>query len=239
MSFSLEDIWADVATFLKVTVFPGQPVHEQAISDTTILERFANGSVKPYVAVQYGPIQPWGSTSFVGPMGDDYMLPIYLKIVVAGDESPTGIPLGKTLYSRTIQRLLGKSFDWAGQIRIRVGGDQLPIPSSTGAVEAVVFPVSFALGIQLAEVPDLTSVVLTGPTTYSVGGSVTLTVAVSPSTTAGGKVWYQPAGGDWTSSVNIPIVAGAGTVDVSPVGIRSYRVDLLGAQSNVITMSPV
>lgn len=239
MSFSLSDIRADLNTFLDGTVFPGQTLYQQAISDTTILENFANGSVKPYVAVQYGDIQPWGSTSFVGPMGDDYMLPIYLKIVVAGDQSETGVPLGQLLYDRCIQRFLGAHFDWAGQIRKRVGGDSIPIKSDTGAIEAMVFPVSFALGIQLAQVADLTSIVLTGPSTYTTGGSVTLTVAVSPSTTAGGKVWYQVAGADWVSSVNIPIVAGAGTVTVSPVGIRSYRVDLLGAQSNVITVSPV
>lgn len=238
MSFSLEDIWADLETFLDDTVFPGQTVHEQAISDTTILERFTSGAVKPYVAVQYGDLQPWRSTSFLGPMGDDYVLPVYLKIVVAGDESSTGVPLGKTLYAQCIRRFLGASFDWAGQIRKRAGGSQIPIKKSTGAVEALMIPVSFGIVLQLVDVPDLSTLVLTGPSTYTPGGSITLNVSVTPTVTAGGKVWYQPAGGDWVSSVNIPIVAGAGSVSVTPTGIRSYRVSLLGALSNAITTSP-
>ncbi|MCK9603250.1 MAG: hypothetical protein M0R66_02700 [Candidatus Omnitrophica bacterium] len=237
MSFSLDDIYADLDSFLNDTVFPGQAVHEQAVSDITVLERFASGAVKPYIAVQYGDLQQWGSTSFVGPMGDDYVLPVYLKIVVAGDESATGIPLGKQLYSQCIQRFLGASFDWAGQIRKRAGGAQIPIKKSTGAVEALVIPVSFGIVIQLTDVPDLTTLVLTGSSTYTPGGSITLGVTATPAVTAGGKIWYQPAGGDWVSSVDIPIIAGSGSVDVSPTGICSYRVSLLGALSNTITTS--
>lgn len=149
MSFSLLDIQEDVDTFIRDVVFSGQPVHEQAVEDLTILERMPNGKVRPYVAYLTGDIQPWGSRSFCGPRGDDYVLPVYFKIVVAGDNTPTGIPLGKQLAARCIDRFLGANFDWAGQVRKRAGGSMFPIKKSDGSTEAIVFPVSFGLTVQL------------------------------------------------------------------------------------------
>lgn len=109
------------------------------------------------MAYMVGDIQPWGSRSFTGPRGDDYVLPIYIKIVVAGGQSQSGIPTGAALYDRCLSRFLGASFDWAGQIRKRAGGSMFPIKKSDGATEAVVFPVSFGLVVQLNDfwVPEI------------------------------------------------------------------------------------
>ena len=146
MAFSLETIDAAVLAYLRTTVFPGQTVHEQAVADDTLLERGPNGAVIPYVTYAMGDLQQWGSHSFTGPMGDDYVFPIHLKIVVPGD----GVGVGKKLYANCISRMLGVGFAWAGEIKKRAGGLQFPIKKSDGSVEAIVFPVSFGLDIQLS-----------------------------------------------------------------------------------------
>lgn len=147
MAFSLDQIEEDILAYLDTTVFPGQEVVEQAIPDINTVQRDALGKIKPYVTVQIGDIQPWGSTSFVGPRGDDYVLPLYLQVV-----SP--VPrTGRRIRSRGIDVFLGASFDWAGQIRKRVSGGQMPITNSDGAVECYIYPLSFGIVIQLATIP--------------------------------------------------------------------------------------
>lgn len=152
MGFSLEEIRADVDAYLKDQVFPGQPVHIQSVEDDEILEHDAAGKVLPYIAYQLGDIQQWGSKSFVGPMSDDYVWPLYIKIVVAS--TPQGKDIGAQLYSRCLQRFLGVSFPWAGQVRKRAGGSMFPLVKSPGSTSAVVFPASFGLLIQLAEIEE-------------------------------------------------------------------------------------
>lgn len=152
MSFSLSLIRADIDEFLKETVFPGQTVYKQSISDTTILGRDAAGKVIPYVAYQAGDLEPWGSETFAGAAHDDYALPLYIKIVVPGNQA--GIDTGESLYDKCIQRFLGVSFPWAGNIRKRLGGVSFPLRKSDGSTEAVVFPVSFRILVQLATIPD-------------------------------------------------------------------------------------
>jgi len=141
--FSLDVIEQDVLDFLTTTVFPGQEVVEEAIPDIRTLKRTATGAVDPYVVVQLGDTQPWGASSFVGPRGDDYSLPVYLQMVVP-------VPsIGRKLRSRAIDLFLGASFDWAGAVRKRVSGGQFPIKNSDGAVEAYLYPASFGILIQL------------------------------------------------------------------------------------------
>jgi len=141
--FSLDVIEQDVLDFLVTTVFPGQEVVEEAIPDIQTLKRTATGAVNPYVVVQLGDPQPWGSYSFMGPRGDDYSLPVYIQIVVP---KPS---IGRSLRSRAIDLFLGASFEWAGEVRKRVSGGQFPIKNSDGAVEAYLYPASFGLLIQL------------------------------------------------------------------------------------------
>lgn len=147
MVFSLEQIQEDILTYLDTVVFPAEEVVEQAIPDINTVKRNGSGLIDPYVVVQIGDIQPWGSTSFVGPRGDDYVLPLYLQVV-----SP--IPkLSRRLQNQAIDRFLGASFPWAGQIRKRVSGGQMPITNSDGTVECYINPVSFGIVVQLATIP--------------------------------------------------------------------------------------
>lgn len=147
MTFSLEQIEEDIIAFLDTTVFTNQETVEQAIPDIETVLRDSTGRVKPYVAYQLGDPQPWGSTSFMGPRGDDYMLPIYLRIV-----TPTP-KIGRQLRSMGIDKFLGASFEWAGQIRKRVSGGVFPLTNSSGAVECYITTASFAIGVQLQTIP--------------------------------------------------------------------------------------
>lgn len=146
--YSLEQIETEVLEYLDEEVFPGQSVIEQAIPDLETVVRRANGSIAPYVAVELGDIQPWGSRSFVGPQGDDYVLPIYLRIV-AGDPA-----IARRLRTRGVQLFLGATFDWAGDMRKRNSGGMFPMKNSDGAVECYIAPASFGIVVQLSEIPE-------------------------------------------------------------------------------------
>jgi len=143
--FSLEQIQENVLTFVDDTVFPAQTVVEQAMPTTGTLIRTANGLVDPYVAIEFGNLQPWGSTSMIGPRGDDYVLPIRLYCVA---------PFAKTarqLSNKGYDAMIGASFDWAGQLRVRSFGITFPLRNED-AVEAYVAVLSFGLVVQLATV---------------------------------------------------------------------------------------
>lgn len=145
--FSLDKIEADILEALDEDVFPGQEVVEQAYEDTKTLLLNAAGDITPYIAVQFGDLQPWGSTSFVGPRGDDYVIPLYLLCV-----APTPA-IARGLRNRGIDLFLGQSFEWAGQIRKRVGGGIYPMKKSDGTTSAYIAPLSFGLVCQLVTIP--------------------------------------------------------------------------------------
>ncbi len=151
MSFSITTLRADIHTALDTVVFPGQTVYKQSIPDTTILSRTSNGLVEPYVSYALGDLQQWGATSMIGARGDDYVLPLYLKIAVPGSDD--GISIGEQLYDRCINLFLGQKFDGAGEIRKRAGGSQFPIKKTDGSIEAIIFPVSFGIVTQLLTTP--------------------------------------------------------------------------------------
>ena len=147
MTFSLSTLRSGIDTYLKNTVFPGQKVYKQAVADTTILQTDSAGVVKPYVSYALGDLQQWGSTSMIGARGDDYVLPLYLKIVVPGSDA--GILIGEALYDRCIDLFLGHKFTASGAVRKRAGGSQFPLTKADGATEAIVYPVSFGIVTQL------------------------------------------------------------------------------------------
>lgn len=147
--FSLEQIEQEVIDSLKNDVFPGQDVYEEAVPDNLeMVRRPVSGQLIPYVTIQVEDTQPWGSRSFMGPMGDDYVLPVRYQVIAPTPE------IGRQLRSFALQRFLGLSFDWAGQIRKRVSGGSLTMKNSDGAVECYIYPASFGIVVQLAEIPD-------------------------------------------------------------------------------------
>lgn len=155
--YSLSQIKDDIDDFLRTEIFPGQTVYAQSMGDDTILEPIGTSSrFKPYVARQFGDIQQWGATSFAGAIGDDYVLPLYLKVVVNNDGSSAGIPTGEKLSDMATMKMLGASFEWTGEIRKRLSGVQTPIEKG-GSVMAIAFPLSFGLLIQLSEIEDFSS----------------------------------------------------------------------------------
>lgn len=122
-------------------------VIEHAIPDSKSVLRYPDGSVKPYVAVQFGDLDARGARSFAGPVGDDYQLPIYVQ-VVAG--SPSSCRAGA---NRIIEAFLGEDFPWSGSVRKRPGGALFPIEGTNAGTEAFIFPLSFGLLVQLSVTP--------------------------------------------------------------------------------------
>lgn len=147
MPFSLTYVEDQIIASLREDIFPNHDVYEQAIPDIQTVERSSTGEVVPYITFQLGDPQPWGTTSFVGPRGDDYVLPVMWQAIV-----PTPAD-GRALRGMGLDRFLGLSFDWAGQIRKRVSGGQFPLKNSDGAVEAYIFPASFGIVTQLVTIP--------------------------------------------------------------------------------------
>lgn len=148
MPFSLDTIADDIFDYLREDIYTIQPVYDQAIPDIQTIQRDETGRIPNYVTVQIGDIQPWGSTSFIGAQGDDYVLPIRWQVV-----SPDP-GIARKIAHRGVHLFLGASFAWAGQIRKRNSGDMYPLKNSDGSVECYVFPVSFGLVVQLADIPE-------------------------------------------------------------------------------------
>jgi hypothetical protein len=124
-------------------VFAAQTVEEQAIPDIALLERSPGGQVTPYVCVQIGDIREGRGRSFAGPRGHDYILPFKYQIV-----APT-VAIGRRLYTRGVNGLLGMTFPWAGNIsKDRGVGGVFPLTQSDGSIEAYVFPAGYRLPFQ-------------------------------------------------------------------------------------------
>lgn len=140
---SEEQIQEDILEYLAGAL--SQPVVEQAIPDSNTVVRNAAATIEPYVAIQFGDLQVGRTTSFAGPGGDDYILPIYTQAV-----APTP-RIARRISNRVRLALIGAPFDWAGQVRKRPGGGMFPLVTSNGATEAYQFPASFGVLIQFAD----------------------------------------------------------------------------------------
>lgn len=120
-----------------------EKVIEQAIPDADLVERDpVSGVILPYVAVQFGDLQQGRATSFCGPRGDDYILPIYVQAL-----GPTP-RIARRLANRVRDAILGNDVKFSGSVRKRAGGGMYPLVTSNGATEAYIMPASFGVLIQ-------------------------------------------------------------------------------------------
>lgn len=142
MAFSLDLVQDEIVGYLKSTI--SQPLHEQAIPDTSTVRRNEVGQIDPYISFQFGTPVQQGSRSFAGSFHDDYILPIYFQVI-----SPEPA-LGRRIANKLLRTFLGAGFSWGGQVRQRSGGPMFPMVQSTGATEAYAFPLSFGLLVQLS-----------------------------------------------------------------------------------------
>lgn len=121
-----------------------QPVHEVGIPDAQTVLRNAAGQVEPYIAIQFGDLQPTepGTRSFSGPRSDDYQQPIYLQAVA----SEAGI--ARRLHNKLNDVLLGWGESDTHLVRKRFAGQAWPLIASNMATEAYVQPSSYSIAVQ-------------------------------------------------------------------------------------------
>lgn len=119
-----------------------QPIVEQGIPDIDTVRRNGVGEIEPYIAIQFGDLQQQGATSFVGPRGDDYVMPLYAQCIAP----EAGVARG--LQNKLVNVLLGEGFPWSGNVRKRPGGAMFPMTNSNSATEAYTAPSSFGLLVQ-------------------------------------------------------------------------------------------
>lgn len=120
-----------------------QPIVEQGIPDSNTVRRNATtGEIEPYIAIQFGDIQQQGARSFVGPRGDDYVMPLYAQCIAP----EAGVARG--LQNKLVNVLLGEGFPWSGNVRKRPGGAMFTMTNSNSATEAYTAPSSFGLLVQ-------------------------------------------------------------------------------------------
>ena len=139
----------DVQEALLSALKSGVPhrVEELSIPDSDSVLRDSRGKVTPYIAVQVGDLQvDYEGRGLISNRYDDYELPIYIQCV-AGDAKGC-----RKMASQVYDALLGYKASWTGQVRKRPGGLMWPLLASNGATEAYMFPTSFAVTVQLAEV---------------------------------------------------------------------------------------
>lgn len=143
MAYSIEAIQDDLLAYLETTMV--LPVIEQGIPDIGTLKLTDAGQVSPFYAIQFGHLQRGKAYSFAGPRGDDYVLPFYTQSVAPE------IRLARRMGNAMTNAVLGMSFDWAGQVRIRAEGWSYPITSSTASTEAYQMPASFGILVQVSD----------------------------------------------------------------------------------------
>ena len=85
---------------------------------------------------------------FTGTRNNDFELPIYVQVVAA-----TPGTARKIASSNVLNELLGFSLPWTEEVRKRSGGGMWPIVNSNGATEAYLYPLSWAVTVQLHEIP--------------------------------------------------------------------------------------
>ena len=142
MAFSLDQVQDDILEYLEGELV--QPVIEQDIPTTETVRRVEGGAIEPYVALQFGDLQPFPQgRSFAGPRGDDYWMGVYFQVV-----GPTP-KIARKLANRLVDVFLGQQFDWAGSVRKRSGYGMFPI-ANNGNVEAYEFPVFFQIQVQIS-----------------------------------------------------------------------------------------
>lgn len=144
MAYTLEEIQEDILNYVD-SVVPWN-VEESSVPDIDSVPK-PGGKIVPYVVLQFGDIAPNGRHAMSGAVDDDYRLPLYITVI--GPEAS----VARKIANRLTLAFLGKTFDWAGQIRKTGGGASYGATSSTTGTEAYAFPMAFTINVQLAETP--------------------------------------------------------------------------------------
>jgi hypothetical protein len=139
---SEEQAQEEILTYLAEQI--AQPVVEQSIPNSQTVLRNAAGDIDPYVAIQFGDLQLGRTQTFAGPVGADYILPVYTQAVASTPR------IARRVANRVRMAMIGANFSWTGSVAKRPGGGMFPIVSSNAATEAYQFPASFGVLIQYA-----------------------------------------------------------------------------------------
>lgn len=143
MAFTVDALQADILAYLDEQFV--QPVIDQGYVDSVTIRRNPQGKIEPYIAVDFGDEQQGRARSFIGAWGDDYVMPVYFRVV------GTTPKISRDLKNKLTRVLLGQTFPWAGQVRKRAGGGVWPVMNAGGsAVEAYVTPASFGIVLQMS-----------------------------------------------------------------------------------------
>jgi hypothetical protein len=140
---SEEEAQEAILAYLAATL--PEDIHEQAIPNSQTVLRNSVGEIDPYIAIQFGDLQQGSTTSFAGPIGDDYILPVYIQAIAPSAR------IARRIGNRIRRAMLGQSFPWTGSVRKRPGGGMFPIVTSNGATEAYQSPASFGILIQYVD----------------------------------------------------------------------------------------
>ena len=143
MAFTLETVQDDILAYLGSAVV--QDVLEQGFPDIETVPKGPDGKVVPYYSVRFGDTYQSGAGAMAGAYGDDYRLQLTITAVAPTPE------IARRMSNKIVRVFLGKTFDWAGQIRKRWGGGMLSTNASNSATEAYAFPSAFDITVQFAE----------------------------------------------------------------------------------------
>lgn len=137
---SIAQTQTELLTLLRAAF--AQPVIEQGIPDIETVQRNTAGDIDPYIAIQFGDLQQGRVTSFVGPRGDDYIMPVYFQCIAPR------VDIARGLHNKLLDVLLGAEFPWSGNTRKRPGGGMFTMTNSNSATEAYAMPASFGIPVQ-------------------------------------------------------------------------------------------
>lgn len=141
--FSLEQAQDDLLSFINAEF--AEKVVEQSIEDHLLVERDAQGRLKPYIAVDFGDTAEAGARTFAGPRTYDYSLPIRCRVIA--DKPSTA----RRLSNKLVRVMLGFSTEWSGGVTKSRAAGLFPITTSNAATEAYQMVAGFNLTLQLQE----------------------------------------------------------------------------------------
>lgn len=142
IDFTAEDILARVRSQFSV-----QQVYEGGVPTAETLIR--NGDeLDPYIVVDFGDLSRGRGSSFAGPRGDDYMLPVRL-IAVAHNTT-----IARQLRTKGTDSLLGYTPIYAGPMHKRPGGGTFVVTDDNGSAVAYLAPSMFHTTVTLLDIGD-------------------------------------------------------------------------------------
>lgn len=145
MTLNLREIKNQLRDYFNTALV--DEVYEQAVPDAQSVLRNSDGTVKPYIAFQFGDLQRMygGARGLSGVRNDDYELPIRFQ-ALAPDPA-----MASDMADGIIDKILGYTSEQTGEVRKRPGGGMFSIVNTNGATECYTFPVSYAVTVQMLE----------------------------------------------------------------------------------------